>query len=218
VHLGDWVEGITPKDRRFDIRTANPVEEQYDLAHDYFLPIADQGIAVLTGNHDEYIAKEYGDRVSRLARDLDVPYLGYSGFVVLKLDAGAARRSYIIYLHHGAGGGRKLGAKAIRMQELSAKFVADIYLVGHNHTYQSHVDRIVAVKSSGLRYPKITDGNRYYVAAPAYFDSYVPNNGTNYAERGQLYPQPTGKVRLIFRHWQEEGKHKWGVEIKPVLE
>lgn len=220
VHLGDWVEGITPKDKRFDIRDCDdPVEDQYNLAYDTFVPIADQCIGVLAGNHDEYIAKTYGNRLKTLAKWLDVPYIGYAGFVNLQLESFGARKSYTLFLHHGHGGGFLLGAKAINLQRLSSKFIADVYLVGHLHTYIQHIDKIIGIKSSGLRHPKFVEANRYYAMAPSYFDPYVPDNGTNYAEQRALYPQPNGCLRIEINHmYREKNQHSWGLGIEGVFE
>jgi predicted phosphodiesterase len=217
IHLGDWVEGITPKDPRFTIHGAHPVRDEYRLARYTFAPIADQGTCILSGNHDEYISKTYGDEVQDLAEYLDVPYMGYTGFLKFNVEAGGCHHPYTFFLHHGHGGGFLLGAKAINLQRLSSKFVADVYLVGHLHTYIQHIDNIIGIRHKG-RHPKLVTARRYYAQAPSYFDPYVEDNGTNYAEMRALYPQPQGCLRIEINHWLEGRQHEWGLKIEPVME
>lgn len=230
IHLGDWVEGIGPSDRRFDVRTANPIEEQYQKAREMFEPIASQAICLLSGNHDEYNSKTYGDKVSTLANDLAIPYLGYSGFVRLRLynhpqgvrEHQQAQKSYTLFLHHGHGMGYLLGAKQINLQRLSHKWRADVYLVGHIHTYLSHIDRIQSLRTQSLKWPKLINEHRHYASAPSYFDSYQESKIANYAEMKAMYPQPCGCLRMEInvRYPRDElGKQDqdWSLKIEPLL-
>ena len=230
IHLGDWVESIGPKDRRFDIRTATPIIEQYQEAFEYFEPIASQNICVLSGNHDETNSKNYGDEVSRLARDLGMPYLGYSGFVHLKLYTKPPSleqrynptKTYTLFLHHGHGMGFLVGAKTINMQRLSHKWNADVYLIGHIHTYLSHIDRVQSIRTHGMKWPTLINKHRYYASAPSYFDSYRESIIANYAEMKAMYPQPCGCLRMEInqrQHRNELGKmhYEWTLKIEPLL-
>ena len=229
IHLGDWVEGITPRDKRFDIRTANPIEEQYQKARDCFEPIASQAICLLSGNHDEYNSKTYGDKVSTLANDLGIPYLGYSGFVHLRLwthlaklqESKSPRNSYTLFLHHGHGMGYLLGAKTINLHRLSHKWTADVYLIGHIHTYLTHIDRLQGIGTQA-KWPILTNRHRYYASAPSYFDSYRESTIANYAEMKAMYPQPCGCLRMEInytRPYDELGgrPYDWTLKIEPLL-
>lgn len=221
LHLGDWIEAITPRDKRHDVRSVpDAIEDSWEQAKDYFWPIREQGIAMLSGNHEEFVERLYGSRTKTLARDLGVPYLGYSGFVHYGLshhkDLGTDK-SYILFLHHGHGMGALLGAKTINLHRLSHKFDADIYLIGHIHTYMRHTDAII-----GMLCNKIFERFRHYASAPSYLKGYVDSNISTYAERKAMYPQPVGCLRLKF--WREHpvneiGKQedKWHVQIEPLL-
>ena len=213
LHLGDWCDAIGPWDRRFDIHAhPDPVEYQYQIAQQYFEPIAKKGIAVLQGNHDNTIRTRVGDKVGTLAHNLGVPYLGYSGFIGvrawsrwrdLKIRKNASY-SFTIFLHHGRGGGFLLGAKAINMQRASHSWEADLYLFGHIHTHLAHVDEYLGINRSNHRIGQLFmwRKNRRYYSTPGYYRGLVEgltkydHPHTTYVERSGHYPQPTGCLRI----------------------
>ena len=232
LHLGDWIEAITPNDRRFDHRIiSDTIEDSWEQARDHFWPIRKQGIAMLSGNHEELVERYYGMRTKTLARELGVPYLGYSGFVSyglthhpeywVSIDGTkhiSPDKSYTLFLHHGHGMGALLGAKQINLHRMSHKYQADIYLIGHIHTYMQTVDAIIGISRKGV----LKDRFRHYASAPSYLKGYVDTSISTYAERKAMYPQPVGCLRLKF--WREHpvneiGKQedKWHVSIEPLL-
>ena len=193
VHLGDWAEAITPNDRRFDIRATDELEDpelgkvlrQYEHAEKLFKPIAKQGLALLSGNHDDKLAKESGDYIAQLGRRLNIPYLRRIGYLDLKVMG-----QYMpTLLWHGSWGGEMRGAVANRMHRLSHKFDARLYLAGHWHRYDPYIDELLFLLKGKTHTMK-----RYYVACPSYFDTY--SDGGNYAQDLAMYPQPHGCVRL----------------------
>lgn len=197
VHLGDWVEGITPKDKRHDVRLSSgkTIVQEYHEAYLMFNLIKGKGLGVLEGNHDYVISKTQGDNVEVLADLLETPYLGYGGYIKIKTPI----KRYQLCIHHGHGVGFLLGAKTINIHRFSHKFKpSDIYLMGHVHTWIQHID------------PKQTKkGHRYYQIVPSYFNPYDNGLYANYAVRSAVYPQVTGCARI------EVGKK---VIIEPVLE
>lgn len=224
VHLGDWVEAIGPLDKRFDIRdTENPIVDQYREAFYLFEPIKDNCIAVLSGNHDEVISHRTGDFILDLSDRLKVPYLGYGGFVKLRAwhskelfeRRRQAQHQITLFLHHGHGMGALLGAKAINLQRLSHKYRADVYIIGHIHTYLAHTDSILTLKHTyNTQRTKIAEEYRHYASCPSYCNGYK-SEVSNYAERKALYPQPNGCLRVsISRSLTEISPH---IEITPIL-
>ena len=218
-HLGDWCEYITPNDKRYTATNPAPdVETQKQMAIDFFDPIKEQGVALLAGNHENSIARFYGDPMTPISNTLGVPYLGYSGFVHLKLRSSKTQqKGYTIFLHHGHGGGMLYGGKLNNLHRLSHKFEADIYGVGHVHTWSNPIDEVIGIKTSGLRRPKFLKKRRQYFSCPSYFDPYVQDNGSNYAQRAALYPQPCGCVRMIISFGGME-RGQWSVKLEAVLE
>jgi hypothetical protein len=43
------------------------------------------------------------------------------------------KQCYVIYANHGSGGGRKEGAKAIRLADMASIVDADVYIHSHTH-------------------------------------------------------------------------------------
>ena len=205
MHLGDWCEAISPKDKRHDVRTPDiDVVAQYDLVEELFMPIKNKGLCILSGNHDETIAKVHGDYVARLGRRLGVPYLGYIGFINLRIWHQADRLKermqpnyrYSIFAWHGNAGGGLLGSKAINIQRLSHKFEADLYLVGHAHTLLTHSDVIVGLGSTKDGITQLHNRTRQYVSVPSYLQPYRTSSLPSYASTAAMYPQPCGCVRI----------------------
>ena len=135
--------------------------------------------------------------VSVLAKRWNIFYLGYCGLINYRLP----RRSYKIWVHHGAGGGRKRGAKAIRLQDWSQFVDADIYLQGHTHTYQNFHDECIQYR--GVK-------TRWFGNIPGYIRSYRGHD--NYIEEMGLPPQPIGMLRVNL------GTEERSVSIEAVIE
>ena len=195
LHLGDWVDAISPDDRRFSIEDhRDSVVASYDISEDMFKPIMQQNIAILRGNHGSKWSKREGDELRRMAKRHNIQYLGYCGFVTVKLKG----KSYKIWLHHGAGGGRKRGAKTIRLNDWSQFVEADLYLQGHTHTYVAFPDTKLTTSKKRLR---------WYANAPGYIDSYTGHD--NYVEEFGLPPQPPGMMKITLGDY---------IKISAVLE
>ena len=196
VHLGDWVDAITPKDRRYNVsERIEAVLDSYVKAEEMFEPIAKQCIAILSGNHGSHWSKQEGNMIRLIAKRWDVPYLGYCGLINYKT---AENWTHKIWLHHGAGGGRKRGAKAIRLQEWSQFVDADLYLQGHTHTYQNFADEVVTF--SGVK-------TRYFANVPGYIRSYCGVDG--YVEELGLPPQPIRCLSIVL--------NKKKITVEPVF-
>ena len=110
-------------------------------------PIKDKIIGATTGNHEWRVYKDDGIDIMRLVcRQLGVEkcYAPEGVFIFLRLGSMAKhqrhkdknpRQLFTIYATHGTGGGRKEGAKAIRMADMECVVDADIYI--HAHTHQA---------------------------------------------------------------------------------
>ena len=180
VHVGDWVDAIGSDDRRFNIEDHRmSVVESYLDMEELFNPIIPSCVAVLRGNHGSKWSKTEGDMLKIIASRWGVPYLGYQGFVIFN--------GTKIFMHHGAGGGRKRGAKTIRLNDWAQFIEADVYLQGHTHTYVQFTDE----KITHAR-PKI----RHYANTPGYISSYRGKDG--YVEELGLPPQQAGMLKVSF--------------------
>lgn len=125
----------------------NPME-QLEKAVELFSPIKDKIIAITHGNHEARTYRKEGIDMSKLiAAQLGLPerYTPTSAMIFLRFGAlsrgtketsgsGQVRKMcYTIYALHGSGGGRKEGAKAIRLADMASIIDADIYIHSHTH-------------------------------------------------------------------------------------
>ncbi len=116
----------------------NPME-QLKRAIDLFAPIKDKILCITHGNHENRSYKKEGVNISSLIATqlgLDDKYTPTSAVLFIRLgDGGCHRRKilYTVYVLHGNGGGRKEGAKAIRLADMSSIIDVDIYIHSHTH-------------------------------------------------------------------------------------
>lgn len=111
-------------------------------------PIAGKVIGVTAGNHENRVYRNDGlDTMRLVCRELGIEdkYAPEGILIFLRFGTRAQkdqhikagrnpRQWYSVYATHGsAGGGRKEGAKAIRLADMAAMVDADIYVHSHTH-------------------------------------------------------------------------------------
>lgn len=116
--------------------------EQIQQTVELFEPIKDRILAITGGNHDgtRTYKKEGIDLMSLAAQQLGLQdrYSRGAALIFLRFgDTGPKCHNlpvcYVIYTLHGTGGGRKEGAKAIRLADMAANVDSDIYIHSHTH-------------------------------------------------------------------------------------
>ena len=125
----------------------NPME-QLERAIAIFEPIKDKILCITHGNHENRTYKKEGINLSRLiATQLGLSERYTATSAVLFIRFGANKRGaketngsgklrkicYTVYVLHGSGGGRKEGAKAIRLADMASIVDTDIYIHSHTH-------------------------------------------------------------------------------------
>lgn len=123
-----------------------PPMEQIELAVELLTPIRHRIIAADTGNHENRVYKTDGIDMMRLVcRELGVEdryapegvlcFLRFGEKAASERSGGRKKQPYIysIYATHGTGGGRKEGAKAIRLADMASIVDADCYIHSHSH-------------------------------------------------------------------------------------
>ena len=125
----------------------NPME-QLRRAVEIFSPIKDKILCITHGNHENRTYKKEGINLSCLiARQLGLEDRYSPTSAVLFIRFGTQSRGhretngsgnirkmcYTIYTLHGSGGGRKEGAKAIRLADMASIIDCDIYIHSHTH-------------------------------------------------------------------------------------
>lgn len=109
-------------------------------------PIAGKIIGATAGNHENRVYRNDGVDIMRLVcRELGIEekYAPEGILIFLRFGKKAnpqhmkegrnPRQWYTIYATHGSGGGRKEGAKAIRLADMASIVDADLYLHSHTH-------------------------------------------------------------------------------------
>ena len=143
ILLGDLIDGICPKDLRFEntsiadefrVHLDNLHHKQTEAVLKLLAPVAGNIIAIMGGNHEETVKKYYSyDATQVIAEALKKPALPDPAYVVLRFDHGGSKRLVSILCTHGQFlGGRKRGAKVNRMEDLASHFDANIYMCGHS--------------------------------------------------------------------------------------
>ena len=142
---GDLWDSIYFRDKRFKASGHNhtdiddPIDVEIDEMVELLTPIKDRIICVGHGNHEETILKMCHTNMSkRLAKALDVPYLGYSFWFRLYLNWNGGRiRNVDVFCSHGFGGGtRTEGGSITKYSKFADRFSCDLFVVGHDHKKQ----------------------------------------------------------------------------------
>ena len=115
--------------------------EQLARAVELFSPIKDKILCITHGNHENRTYKKEGINLSRIIADqlgLSDRYTPTSATLFIRFGDGGAsthhrKVCYTLYVLHGSGGGRKEGAKVIRLADMACIIDTDIYIHSHTH-------------------------------------------------------------------------------------
>jgi predicted phosphodiesterase len=116
--------------------------EQIATYIELFTPIKDKILIMTQGNHENRTYNKEGvDLTLFVAQQLGIEdrYSKTGAVLFLKLgehklhNAKRVPLVYSFYVIHGSGGGRKEGAKAIRLADMASIIDVDIYLHAHTH-------------------------------------------------------------------------------------
>jgi predicted phosphodiesterase len=115
-----------------------PPMEQIQRCVDMFTPIKDKILAITTGNHElRTYNKEGIDLTEVMARQMGLfdRFSAASVIIFVRFGDNVKHRKmvYTVYATHGRGGGRKEGAKAVRLADMASIVDADIYIHSHTH-------------------------------------------------------------------------------------
>ena len=117
----------------------NP-NQQIDATVALLEPIKDRILCITEGNHEGRTYKNDGILIMyQVAQRLGIVDTYSSGAYLLFVKFGKSqgresrKMPYAIYGKHGHGGGRKVGAKAIRLFEMAEVIDADVFLHSHTH-------------------------------------------------------------------------------------
>lgn len=219
VGMGDYGEYIMLNDPRFDPNEVDENTKVKDLKNLHSIqmqkiaheldPIKERCLGLLSGNHDEVIAKHYHRDVhSDFCALLQTKYslnIGYSAILKLRFRRQASTGSVMLqmYAHHGAGGGMLKGAKVNRIMSLANKFpFCDIYAMGHVHERVCFVESVLdACKNKD----ELTDRPRAFGITGTFKETYTQGS-MSYAEKMQYPPTSLGVISFIVKPYVNDKK------------
>jgi len=115
-----------------------PPMEQIQTVVELFTPIKAKILAMTTGNHESRTYQKEGIDLMEVAAcqmELQDKFSKGAALIFVRFGRNEKNRKicYSIYANHGRGGGRKEGAKAIRLADMSSTIDTDIYIHSHTH-------------------------------------------------------------------------------------
>lgn len=217
IGMGDFGEFINFRDKRFDSHELDPEIQaqdlcdlpkiQSDMIARRLLKIKDKCLGLLCGNHEETIRLRHEqdihsnlcsamyERDNKWGIQSPLGYdLGYSAIIRLRINRAGRSRTFPIYVHHGAGGGRKTGGKINRLEDVANTFpFCGMYLMGHVH------DRAAWVKPSldiADRADKIVERFRAFGITGTFKKTYQ-QNAKGYGEKCMYPATALGVISFI---------------------
>lgn len=242
---GDVIDGIVPSDqKRYTPNNLHPrlagandiVNKSVDWAFELLSPVALLIDMIGCGNHDDKIAKKYGtDPVLMLVALLNhhlrafgsnhtIWYGGYTGYVDYRFrnigqtnnkPNGYGQR-YLLWYHHGSGGGSSLASAAGTFSRTSFASDADLVWLGHNHIPMSTGEMVMECPQTGYE-PKFREVR--YVRTGAYGEHWggqtqedIRKKGRkgNYVADSMLRPAMKGGARVVLTF------HRKAYDVKVV--
>jgi len=158
-------------------------DDQWALALELLKPIKDKIVGMLIGNHEFRLEKEGFNPIKTLCIALDVPYLGYSTMLNVKV----AGKETTVYATHGHGGGSK-GSIIGKINKLADVAIADIYMRGHSHQLVYHRTMIRMVENG-----RLVDKERLVVDTGSFL-----KYDEGYAEMSNLPMVRSGCAKITF--------------------
>jgi hypothetical protein len=201
---GDLLNTATRGSKTSPFEQDMTLEEQINTVARYLEPVKDRIIGAVMGNHERRILDFAGyDPTTAILTmlGLSVADLYYKFTGVVKIKVGKRNRgmgkqgtgvSYTVAFSHTTGGGKLIGSKLNRVDQMRRSTVgnADLYLGSHNHSLSTAV---VVCNEYNPYSETIEQRKQVIVSCGGYLEW-----NSSYAEAMQLEPMELGspKVRL----------------------
>ena len=170
----------------------NP-NQQIDATVALLEPVKDRVLVITEGNHENRTYKQDGLLIMyQVAQRLGIAHTYSSGAYLLFVKFGKSqgrgcrKMPYAIYGKHGTGGGRKVGAKAIRLFEMAEVIDADIFL--HSHTHVPMVLRKTFYRVD-YRNEKATPIEQLFINTNAFLTYGGYGEGAGFVPSSTMYPK-----------------------------
>lgn len=160
--------------------------EELDIMCEILKPAAHKILGSVSSNHHARLERRTGMSLDKeVSERVGIKHLGHIGMFNIVV----GNNCYYFAVHHGAGGGRTMGAKAnelARLQEVVPG--CDIYLQGHTHTFQHYLSRSYYVNR---RKGKISELDSHFVTTGHFL-----NYESSYAAEQKLRPSAKGSAMI----------------------
>lgn len=198
---GDLLNTATRVSKTSPFEQDMTLEEQINTVARYLEPVKDRIIGAVMGNHERRIQEYAGyDPTLSVLSLLGLPiadvYFKHCG--IIKVKVGKKKRggkdsskvAYTVVFHHTTGGGKLIGSKLNRVDQMRNSTVSngDIYIGSHNHSLSSAV--VVSMEYNPYS-ETVEQRKQYLVSAGGYLEW-----NDSYAEAMQLEPMKIGSPRL----------------------
>ena len=154
--------------------------EQLNTCISLFSPIREKILGVTAGNHERRSYNNSGIALMEVfCMQLGLMDRYDPDGMVIFVRFGKTRKGrlqrYSIYMTHGAGGGRKAGAKANRLEDMENLIDTDIYVHSHSHlgmVFKKDFFRIDNINSSVEKVEKVFVNTNAFLKYGGYGEAY----------------------------------------------
>jgi hypothetical protein len=187
--LGDHCESAlssSPGDSA--VQQKDTPDQQSDWVADYYGPMRDKLLGIVTGNHEDRSAREGGISIDKwLTTKLGVPWVRWEAIASITVGTKAKGQNYTLYTRHAVSNSSKPGQVLNAMIAQSrAVQGCDAYLFGHNHFF---MNESMPVQVPDPRHGKVRVQLQHFVMGDAFMareNSYAENRNFPLANPGQF--------------------------------
>jgi len=202
IGMGDFVDAITPLDRRFSYKEIDKklmfIDEQYAYLEGKLEEIKDKIIGLHIGNHGSvYTQKTCFNEMKRICKRLDINFLDDTAVITIDLISRKNNliKRWKIHTSHGYGGGYTLGAVVNRIiKEPGIISDASLHAMGHSHKLFCF-PYLVGLTS---KENKVKADYAWFINTGSFLKAYM-KGVSGYAERKHYSPNPLGFAQSILR-------------------
>jgi len=198
---GDLLNTATRISKTSPFEQNMTLEEQITEVANLLSPVKDRIIGAVCGNHEKRIMDHAGfdptiSILTTLGISVQDNYFKHCGVIKVKVGKKnrygkeSSRVSYTVVFHHTTGGGKKIGSKLQRVDEMRHSTVgnADVYFGSHNHALAT----AIMVCNEYNPYSETIEQRKQVVVSCG---GYLEWN-ESYAEAMQLEPLELGSPRV----------------------
>lgn len=213
---GDLINNALKTSKSDSYREQMTIEEEQDLLIELLTPIKDRILVMASGNHEKRTDLLAGiNPLKAVAYALGIKDKLVENSYVLTIEFGVAHgmknltNKYVVFgIHGGSGGGRRAGATANALQDMSLVVTnADLYIHSHTHTPINYYDMVYVYDAKTQR---LKEHQRTYYNANAFLKY------GGYAEQKGYKPSDRQPSVLVVNAIRKNGEMKINTDIVRV--